>query len=119
MVADAAAAGETGHVSRPGAVAYLVTRNNMRYRRRFAGAAGVLDGLRMYGRHTVHYVRLVLDPRSPRALRRFNFARATGTWAGVGGFLLKREGRPPAWLPGVGEMGRPAAPPSGGAAQPE
>jgi GT2 family glycosyltransferase len=109
VVAGAAAAGETGHASRPGAVAYLMTRNNMRYRRLVAGGAGVLDGLRAYARETVHLVRLMLDPRSPRAARRFNFAQLTGIWAGVGGFLLRRRGRPPAWLPGLGEMGKRSA----------
>jgi GT2 family glycosyltransferase len=104
VVADAGAAGETGVASRPGAVAYLMTRNNMRYRRVVAGGVGVLDGLRLCLRETVHYVRMMLDPRSPGSMRRASFANVTGTWAGVGGFLCGRNGRPPGWLPGLGEM---------------
>jgi GT2 family glycosyltransferase len=108
VVADAAASGETGHSSRPGAVAYLIARNGMRYRRVVAGSGGVLDGLRRHARDTVHFVRLTLDPRSTRTLRRSSVAWLAGTWAGVGGFLLGRHGRPPTWLPGLGEMGKPA-----------
>jgi hypothetical protein len=92
-------------------VSYLMTRNNMRYRRVVSGVVGVLDGLRYYARETIHNVRLMVDPRSSGPDRRFQYARLIGMWAGVGGFLLGRRGGPPAWLPGLGEMGRqPAGP---------
>lgn len=107
VVADAVATQVTGHQSRPGAVAYLLTRNKFRYRWLVAGRRGVLDGLKHQPREAVHNVRMVVDPRSPWHVRRFYFARAVGTWAGVGAFLLRRRsGPPPAWLPGLGEMGR-------------
>ncbi len=105
VVADAVATQETGHIARPGAVAYLLTRNSLRYRHEVAGPLGVLDGVRRELRETLHYARLMLRPRTPRLGRSFYWARLVGTWAGVGAFLTRTGGPPPRWLPGLGDMG--------------
>jgi GT2 family glycosyltransferase len=106
VVVDAVATQETGHSSRPGAVAYLLSRNNMRYRKQVAGTPGVLDGIRFELRNGIHYARVTLDPRSSKDARRVSVARLVGAWAGTAGYLAGRSGPPPSWLPGLGEMGR-------------
>jgi len=105
VVADAVATQETGHAARPGAVAFLIARNSLRYRREVAGTPGVLDGVGHELRESVHNARLAVWPRPPELGRRFYWARLVGTWAGVLAFLSGRGGPPPPWLPGLGDMG--------------
>jgi len=95
---------ETGHAARPGAVAYLLTRNSLRYRYVVAGVPGVVAGVGHELRKSVRSARLAARPSAPYPGRAFYWRRAVGTWAGLAAFLARTSGPPPGWLPGVGDM---------------
>lgn len=89
---------------RSGAVAFLVTRNGLRQRRQVAGLRGVAVGLWRCSQQTVRAISEAVRRSPSRARRRVLFARTVSSWAGVAAFLCGRWGRPPSWLPGLGDM---------------
>jgi GT2 family glycosyltransferase len=83
-----------GKQQRPGAFAYLMTRNGLDYRRSAAGVRGVVAGAVAELRVWAHLA------RRGSAARPELVARA---W-GVGDFLRGRWGPPPRRLPGLGDV---------------
>lgn len=100
-VVESAVAEQTGGAgSRPGAVAFLLARNGLRYARDSGGGAYARSALRRLARETVHFLRIAATGPERQA----SLTMAFGTWVGVAAFLAGRGGAPPAWLPGRGDM---------------
>ena len=105
-VRDAIAFQAPGKRQRPGAYAYLMTRNGLDYRRRVGGVRGVVAGIYAQARVLMRLARVTArgaarradDQRSARDEAR---ARALG----VADFLRGRWGPPPPHLPGLGDVG--------------
>lgn len=100
-VAQGAVAEQTaGASSRPGAVAFLLARNKLRYARAAAGRAAIVPTLVGQARESIHFLRLAFTGPERRAAAIGAFA----TWVGIAAFLCGRGGPPPRWLPGRGDM---------------
>lgn len=104
VVPAALADQEPGGAKRPGAWAYLLTRNGAEYARRAVGRRGAATiCLRACG-----FVCFDLLRVAGRALRGRDrnepWATAVGTGRGVLDFLRRRWGPPPADLPGMGDL---------------
>ena len=91
-VRDAVAFQAPGKRQRPGAYAYLMTRNGLDYRRRVGGARGVITGAYDEARACLRLTRAGAHPRRPadarRARRGARRWRGHGAWptsSGVGG----------------------------------
>jgi GT2 family glycosyltransferase len=104
VVLDAVAEQEPGLARRPGAYAYLLTRNGLEYARRAAGVRGVVATLRDRGREGWQALRVIGSPRSTSAARAANRLRLAATARGAFDFARRRWGPPPAKLRGLGDI---------------
>jgi GT2 family glycosyltransferase len=104
-VSGAIAFQSPGKRERPGAFAYLMTRNGLDYRRRVSGARGVLAGVAEEGRNLVRLARAGVHPRRSAATRRSARAEALARAWGAADFVRGRWGPPPRRLPGLGDVG--------------
>ncbi|MDQ6817950.1 MAG: glycosyltransferase family 2 protein [Actinomycetota bacterium] len=109
VVENAVAEQTAGTSSRPGAVAFLLARNGLRYARAAAGRWAIAPMLARNVRESVHFLRLALTGPGRRAA----MIQCCATWIGVLAFICGRTGPPPAWLPGRGDMSTAAQPPGG------
>jgi GT2 family glycosyltransferase len=107
IVEGALAEQTAGASSRPGAVAFLLARNRLRYACAAAGRLAIVPMLARALRESAHFVRLALTGPERRAAA----IRCFATWVGVAAFLCGRSGPPPSWLPGRGDMRTAAQPP--------
>jgi GT2 family glycosyltransferase len=103
VVQDAVAEQAAGASSRPGAVAFLLARNGLRYARSAAGRWAIGPMLVHDLRVSIHFIRVALTGPGRRAAA----IQCGATWVGVIAFLAGRTGPPPAWLPGRGDMQAP------------
>jgi GT2 family glycosyltransferase len=104
VVLDAVAEQEPGLARRPGAYAYLLTRNGLEYSRRAAGARGVARVLGERAREGWQAARVLASPRSTPAARAANRLRLAATARGVADFARRRWGAPPQSLRGLGDI---------------
>jgi GT2 family glycosyltransferase len=104
VVLDAVVEQEPGLGRRPGAYAYLHTRNGLEYARRADGWRGVRATAATRARASWQAVRVVVSPRSSASSRRANWIRLVATGWGALDFLRGRWGAPPRRLPGAGEL---------------
>ncbi len=106
VVVDAFAEQAPGGPKRPGAWAYLQTRNGAEYARRAVGLRGAftLEG-RAVGLVAFNLARVLLRTvrRRPGGVRE-PWILAVGIARGAVDFLLRRWGPPPASLPGMGDV---------------
>ncbi len=109
VVEGAVAEQTAGASSRPGAVAFLLARNGLRYACAAAGRWAIVPMLARDLRESVHCLRLALT--GPR--RRAAAIQCFATWVGVAAFFCGRAGPPPRWLPGRGDMRSAAQAPEG------
>ena len=106
VVLDAHADQDSGAARRPGAWAYLMTRNGIAYSRRAAGVRGLLGGLwRALRQASLQAVRTLLRvvrlrPGDPAE----TWPLAVGCARGAIDYLRGRWGPPPAGLPGAGDV---------------
>jgi GT2 family glycosyltransferase len=103
-VRDAIAYQAPGKRERPGAFAYLMTRNGLDYRRRVGGARGLLAGGLDQARACARLVRAGVDPGRPPEARRAARSEAVARAWGVVHFVRGRWGPPPRRLPGLGDV---------------
>jgi GT2 family glycosyltransferase len=103
VVPGARAEQQVGAPARPGAYAYLMTRNGLNLARNEAGWMGLTGAFGRVGRDAVMYGRRVLDPRRPPASKQAARAAAVGTVRGAAAYVRGRWGPPPANLPGLGD----------------
>ncbi len=101
-VLDAHAAQAAGVQKRPGAYAYLHTRNAIEFSRRTNGRAAAARAARAAALRLP--LRRLLKPSSPRAVRVAAAQATVGGVAGIAAFAARRFGPPPAWLPGMGDV---------------
>jgi N-acetylglucosaminyl-diphospho-decaprenol L-rhamnosyltransferase len=106
VVVDALADQAPGGTKRPGAWAYLMTRNGIAYARRAAGRHGLASAIaRSIASAAFNFIRVGLratrmrpgDPGEPWAL-------AVGTARGTVDYIRGRWGPPPPGLPGMGDL---------------
>lgn len=95
---------EVGAPRRPGAYAYLMTRNGLNLAQSAAGWRGIVGGLgRGLIQLAVHGRRLA-DPRRPADHKRAAHASIVGTLRGAADYFRGRWGPPPSSLPGLGDV---------------
>jgi GT2 family glycosyltransferase len=111
VVVDAVAEQEPGLARRPGAYAYLLTRNGLEYARRAAGWRGVATSLGERSREASNALRVWASPRSSREARAANRVLLAALRRGVVDFARRRWGPPPATLPGLGDIAGTEQPP--------
>ena len=104
-VRDAVAFQAPGKRQRPGAYAYLMTRNGLAYRRRVGGARGVAAGVYREARVCARLARFGVDPRRPEEARRSASSELLARAWGMADFARGRWGPPPPGLPGLGDAG--------------
>jgi N-acetylglucosaminyl-diphospho-decaprenol L-rhamnosyltransferase len=106
VVVDAVADQAPGGAKRPGAWAYLLTRNGTEYARRAVGARGVLAmtarEARLAGLEMARALARRLGLRAGEAAE--PLAVAVGTVRGLLDYFRGRWGPPPADLPGMGDL---------------
>lgn len=95
---DAFAEHETSGSIRPGAYAYLRTRNGLEYARRAAGARGVAAGFWRTTCELVPHLRISASRRSPAEAKTVAQVRARGIARGIFDFVRRRFGPPPPHL---------------------
>ncbi|HEY6397221.1 MAG TPA: glycosyltransferase family 2 protein [Solirubrobacteraceae bacterium] len=100
VVQHALAEQTAGASSRPGAVAFLLARNGLRYAREAVGRRAIVPMLVHDLRVSAHFLRVALTGPGRRAAA----IQCGATWVGVLAYLAGRTGPPPAWLPGRGDM---------------
>jgi GT2 family glycosyltransferase len=100
VVEGAIAEQSAGASSRPGAVAFLLARNRLRYAHAAAGRWAIIPALITELRETIHFLRLAVTGPGRRAAA----IQSLAAWVGVAAFLCGRGGPPPRWLPGRGDM---------------
>ena len=93
-----------GKRERPGAYAYLMTRNGLDYRHRVGGTRGVAAGALGEGRAFVRLARAGVHPGRPAEARRSARGELLARAWGVADFLRGRWGPPPRRLPGLGDV---------------
>jgi len=103
-VRDAVAFQAPGKRERPGAYAYLMTRNGLDYRRRVGGARGVAAGIYGQVRLLVRLAQAGARRTAPAETRRSARAEVLARAWGVADFLRGRWGPPPRRLPGLGDV---------------
>ena len=106
-VRDAVAFQAPGKRQRPGAYAYLMTRNGLDYRRRVGGVRGVLAGIYGQARVFMRLARVSARSGAPAEARRSARDEARARAWGVADFLRGRWGPPPPHLPGLGDVEDP------------
>lgn len=106
VVLAAVAEQDPGGPKRPGAWAYLLTRNGAEYARRVAGRRGAMAAVgRALREILVLCARIVSRSfRSRPGGRREMWVRAVGVARGILDFLRGRWGPPPPGLPGMGDL---------------
>jgi hypothetical protein len=102
---------EPGLARRPGAYAYLLTRNGLEYARRAAGWRGVARSLGERAREAWNALRVWASPRSSREARAANRVLLAALRRGVVDFARRRWGPPPATLRGLGDIAGAKEPP--------
>ena len=103
VVPGARAEQQTGAPARPGAFAYLMTRNGFNLARQADGGRGVAGGVFRVARDTLMYGRRVLDPRRPELSKQASRAAVVGTVRGAAAYFRGAWGPPPSDLPGLGD----------------
>ena len=103
-VRDAVAFQAPGKRQRPGAYAYLMTRNGLDYRRRVGGARGVAAGIYAQARVFMRLAKVGARRGAPAETRRSARAEALARAWGVADFVRGRWGPPPRRLPGLGDV---------------
>jgi GT2 family glycosyltransferase len=103
-VRDAIAFQAPGKGQRPGAYAYLMTRNGLDYRRRVGGTRGVVAGVYAQARACMRLARFGVHPGRSAQIRRSARAELLARAWGVAHFVLGRWGPPPRRLPGLGDV---------------
>jgi GT2 family glycosyltransferase len=103
-VRDAVAYQAAGKRQRPGAFAYLMSRNGLAYRRRVSGARGLAAGARDQAWACARLVRAGVHPGRSAEARRSARGEALARAWGVAHFLRGRWGPPPRRLPGLGDV---------------
>jgi len=111
VVLDAVAEQAPGGASRPGAYAYLTSRNGLEYARLAAGTAGWLGRLARHLQESPPLVRSWVRNRADLDERARCRVRLTGLWLGTLDFLRRRWGPPPALLTGLGDLQGTSSPP--------
>jgi len=101
-VLDAECTQEAGVQRRPGAYAYLFTRNAVEFARRAGGSAAALRTA--VGAVSRLPLRRLVRPSSTAQVRRTAAQSTIGALAGLVAFALRRFGPPPRWLPGMGDV---------------
>jgi GT2 family glycosyltransferase len=103
-VRDAIAYQAPGKRQRPGAFAYLMSRNGLDYRSRVSGARGLAAGALDQARACARLMRAGVHPgRSPDARRSARGEALARAW-GVAHFVRGKWGPPPRRLPGLGDV---------------
>lgn len=103
VVVDAVAEQSPGARSRPGAYAYLSTRNGLDFARRADGTPGFARLMR----HKLDWSWTCLKwyLKEPDSDKREEIrTEMAGMWTGIAHFARRRWGPPPAWLPGLGDV---------------
>lgn len=100
VVRAAGAEQRTGKGTRPGAYAYLTSRNGLRYARDLGGWLQVIYAV---GRLIPRSVKRILEARHAER-RSTELTALLGIWVGVVAFVRGSSGPPPTWLPGLGDM---------------
>jgi len=103
-VRDAVAFQAPGKRQRPGAYAYLMTRNGLDYRRRVAGTRGIAAGVYREARVGTRLARLAVVPGGPASTRRSAREELLARAWGMTHFVVGRWGPPPRRLPGLGDV---------------
>ncbi|MEA2645038.1 MAG: hypothetical protein QOE92_121 [Chloroflexota bacterium] len=93
----------TGVSRRPGAFAYLNTRNGLEVARLAGGAPAVAGNLGRLGRACWDLGRRSFAPNVPAGEKAAARVRLRATVAGIGHFAIRRWGAPPAGHPGLGD----------------
>ena len=104
VVAAAEAHQSTGISRRPGAFAYLNTRNGLEVARRARGSRAVARNLGRLGRTCWDLGRRSFAPNVPEDDRRAARIDLRATLEGMTHFAVRRWGPPPAGLPGLGDV---------------
>jgi GT2 family glycosyltransferase len=104
VVIDAVSEHAPGVPSRPGAYAYLATRNGLEYARNADGLPGLLRVARIYVFDVWRLAKQYVKAARSREGRSRVKAEAAGMVVGVVDFARGRWGPPPAWLPGLGDL---------------
>lgn len=95
---------EVGAPRRPGAYAYLMTRNGLNLARTAVGWRGILGGFARGAIQLAVHGRRILDPRRPREHKAAAWAAIVGTVRGALDYFRGRWGPPPSALPGLGDV---------------
>jgi N-acetylglucosaminyl-diphospho-decaprenol L-rhamnosyltransferase len=103
-VQEAVAYQAPGKRQRPGAFAYLMSRNGLDYRHRVGGARGLIAGAFDEARACARLARAGVHPRRSADSRRSARAEALARAWGVAHFVRGRWGPPPPRLPGLGDV---------------
>jgi N-acetylglucosaminyl-diphospho-decaprenol L-rhamnosyltransferase len=104
IVADAEAGQSSGVAGRPGAYAYLTTRNGLEVARRTGGTAALARSLGRIGRTCWELFRVAFGPNSGKEARRLARIALPATIEGVAHFAVGRWGPPRQGLPGLGDV---------------
>ncbi|HKN94497.1 MAG TPA: glycosyltransferase family 2 protein, partial [Thermoleophilaceae bacterium] len=102
VVPQALADASPGAASRPGAYAYLTSRNGLEYARLAGGAKALTTRLMRQCEHSVNLLREYR--RADEAGRARCRAALRGLWMGTLDFARRRWGPPPATLMGLGDL---------------
>ena len=103
---DAMAEQAPGRTKRPGAHAYLLSRNGLEYARLASGPRGVATGLGRALYQMASDSRRILGAKAGRrsaATAAESYPRLVGTAWGIFDFARRRSGPPPPKLPGLGD----------------
>lgn len=103
VVRAARAEQQVGMPSRPGAYAYLMTRNGLNLAFKARGPIGLIGGAARLLRDVAVYGRRVVDPRRPPAERAMASAYVQGTLRGALAYVRRQWGPPPDTLAGLGD----------------
>jgi GT2 family glycosyltransferase len=104
VVPEALADASPGAASRPGAYAYLNSRNGLEYARLAGGAWALTTRLMRQCEHSVNLLRAYRRARADEAERARCRAALRGLWMGTFDFARRRWGPPPATLMGLGDL---------------
>ena len=103
VVLAAVAEQAPGGTRRPGAFAYLMSRNGTEYARRASGAYGVVSAFWRTLHDSSGHVGCVVRRRTPAEQRATSRATLEAMWLGMLDFGRRRWGPPPARLTGLGD----------------
>lgn len=106
-VNDSEAAQSVGQSRRPGAYAYLITRNTLECRHRSHGKRAVAQGTAKRLWLVGSSIKQMIAARHNVDERYRHWAIASGTCCGILAYFARRWGPPPTWLPGRGDLRPP------------